>query len=91
MRLDHVISPFGVLTSGHVVFAPVHVAPLHSFCRHEDRRPVAVIPANGNKEDYEVGDARAILANPKVRLENMLVTVFNPVTASEVGKRQLCL
>jgi hypothetical protein len=45
-----------------------------TLCRHEDGRPVAMIPATGKKEDCEVSEARALLADPTVRLENALVT-----------------
>jgi hypothetical protein len=45
-----------------------------TLCRHEDGRPVAMIPATGKKEDSEVSEARALLADPQVRLENALVT-----------------
>jgi Domain of unknown function (DUF4338)/DDE_Tnp_1-associated len=45
-----------------------------TLCRHEDGRPVAMIPATGEKEDCEVSEARALLADPQVRLENALVT-----------------
>jgi hypothetical protein len=45
-----------------------------TLCRHEDGRPVAMIPATGKKEDCEVSEARALLADPAVRLENALVT-----------------
>jgi hypothetical protein len=45
-----------------------------TLCRHEDGRPVAMIPASGKKEDGEVSEARALLADPHVRLENALVT-----------------
>jgi hypothetical protein len=45
-----------------------------TLCRHEDGRPVAMIPATGQKEDCEVSEARALLADPVVRLENALVT-----------------
>jgi hypothetical protein len=45
-----------------------------TLCRHEDDRPVAMIPASGKKEDCEVSEARALLADPQVRLENALVT-----------------
>jgi hypothetical protein len=41
--------------------------------RHEDGRPVAMIPATGKKEDSEVSEARALLASPQVRLENALL------------------
>ncbi len=33
-----------------------------------------MIPATGKKEDCEVSEARALLADPQVRLENALVT-----------------
>jgi hypothetical protein len=45
-----------------------------TLCRHEDGRPVAMIPATGKKEDCEVSEARALLADPIVHLENALVT-----------------
>ena len=45
-----------------------------TLCRHEDGRPVAMIPATGEKEDCEVSEARALLADPQVRLENALIT-----------------
>lgn len=45
-----------------------------TLCRHDDGRPVAMIPATGKKEDSEVSEARALLADPQVRLENALVT-----------------
>jgi len=45
-----------------------------TLCRHEDGRPVAMIPATGKKEDCEVSEARSLLADPLVRLENALVT-----------------
>ena len=45
-----------------------------TLCRHEDGRPVAMIPATGNKEDCEVSEGRALLADAQVRLENALVT-----------------
>lgn len=45
-----------------------------TLCRHEDGRPVAMIPASGKKEDGEVSEARALLESPQVRLENALVT-----------------
>ena len=35
-----------------------------TLCRHEDRRPVAMIPATGKKEDCKVSEARALLADP---------------------------
>ena len=45
-----------------------------TLCRHEDGRPVAMIPATGKKEDCEVSEGRALLADPAVSLENALVT-----------------
>ncbi len=45
-----------------------------TLCRHEDGRPVAMIPATGKKEDCEVSEARALLDDPQVRLENALIT-----------------
>jgi hypothetical protein len=45
-----------------------------TLCRHEDGRPVAMIPATGKKEDCEVSEARALLADPCVNLENALIT-----------------
>jgi hypothetical protein len=45
-----------------------------TLCRHEDGRPVAMIPATGKKEDCEVSEARALLADPSVNLENALIT-----------------
>lgn len=45
-----------------------------TLCRHEDGRPVAMIPATGKKEDSEASEARALLASPHVCLENALLT-----------------
>ena len=45
-----------------------------TLCRHEDGRPVAMIPATGKKEDCEVSEARKMLANPQVVLANALIT-----------------
>ena len=45
-----------------------------TLCRHEDGRPVAMIPASGKKEDCEVSEARALLSDPQVELVNSLVT-----------------
>ena len=33
-----------------------------TLCRHEDGRPVAMIPANGKKENCEVSEARALVS-----------------------------
>ena len=45
-----------------------------TLCRHEDGRPVAMVPATGNKEDCEVSEGRALLADPQVVLAGALVT-----------------
>jgi hypothetical protein len=45
-----------------------------TLCRHEDGRPVAMIPASGKKEDSEASKARALLTSPEVNLENALIT-----------------
>ncbi len=45
-----------------------------TLCRHEDGRPVAMIPATGAKEDCEASEARALLADPRVMLAGALVT-----------------
>ena len=45
-----------------------------TLCRHEDGRPVAMIPATGNKKDCEVSEGRALLADAQVRMENAVVT-----------------
>ena len=45
-----------------------------TLCRHEDGRPVAMAVARGKKEDCEVSEARALLADPQVALVNALVT-----------------
>jgi len=45
-----------------------------TLCRHEDGRPVAMIPASGKKEDCEVSEARALLSDAQVELVNALVT-----------------
>jgi hypothetical protein len=45
-----------------------------TLCRHEDGRPVAMIPASGKKEDCEVSEARTLLADPQVELVNALIT-----------------
>ena len=45
-----------------------------TLCRHEDGRPVAMIPASGKKEDGEVSGARALLSDPQVDLVNAIVT-----------------
>lgn len=45
-----------------------------TLCRHEDGRPVAMTVACGKKEDCEVSEGRALLADPQVALVNALVT-----------------
>ena len=45
-----------------------------TLCRHEDGRPVAMTVARGKKEDCEVSEGRALLADPQVELVNALVT-----------------
>ena len=45
-----------------------------TLCRHEDGRPVAMTVARGKKEDCEVTEGRALLADPQVELVNALVT-----------------
>lgn len=45
-----------------------------TLCRHEDGRPVAMTVARGKKEDGEVSEGRALLADPQVQLVNALVT-----------------
>jgi hypothetical protein len=41
-----------------------------TLCRHADGRPLAMIPASGKKEDCEVSEAHALLADPQVELVN---------------------
>lgn len=45
-----------------------------TLCRHEDGRPVAMTVARGKKEDCEVSEARALLADPQVQLANAILT-----------------
>jgi Domain of unknown function (DUF4338)/DDE_Tnp_1-associated len=45
-----------------------------TLCRHEDGRPVAMTVACGKKEDCEVSEGRALLADPQVELVHALVT-----------------
>lgn len=45
-----------------------------TLCRHEDGRPVAMTVARGKKEDCEVSEGRALLADPQVQLVHALVT-----------------
>lgn len=46
-----------------------------TLCRHEDGRPVALIPATGKKEDSEVSAARALLESDSVNLVNKTLTL----------------
>jgi hypothetical protein len=57
-----------------------------TLCRHEDGRPVAMIPASGKKEDCEVSEARALLACPQVELLNALITA-DPLHNKEATAR----
>lgn len=57
-----------------------------TLCRHEDGRPVAMIPATGKKEDCEVSEARALLADPQVELVNALITA-DPLHNKEATAR----
>jgi hypothetical protein len=57
-----------------------------TLCRHEDGRPVAMIPASGKKEDCEVSEARALLADPQVHLLNALITA-DPLHNKELTAR----
>jgi hypothetical protein len=45
-----------------------------TLCRHEDGRPVAMIPATGKKEDCEVSEGRALLADAQVALAGAIIT-----------------
>ncbi len=45
-----------------------------TLCRHEDGRPVAMIPATGKKEDCEATQARVLLADPQVLLAGAIIT-----------------
>jgi len=57
-----------------------------TLCRHEDGRPVAMIPASGKKEDCEVSEARALLSDPQVELVNAIVTA-DPLHNKEATMR----
>ena len=46
-----------------------------TLCRHEDGRPVALIPATGKKEDSEVSEARKLLQSSSVNLTNKTITL----------------
>lgn len=51
-----------------------HCGMIITLCRHEDGRPVAMTVARGKKEDCEVSEGRALLADPQVELANALIT-----------------
>src|ERR1035437_9821069 len=51
-----------------------HCGMIVTLCRHEDGRPVAMTVARGKKEDCEVSEGRALLADPQVELVNALIT-----------------
>jgi len=57
-----------------------------TLCRHEDGRPVAMAAASGKKEDSEVSEARALLAEPGVNLVNALITA-DPLHNKEATAR----
>ncbi len=46
-----------------------------TLCRHEDGRPVGMIPATGAKKDCEVSEGRALLGSPEVNLVGAVVTL----------------
>jgi len=46
-----------------------------TLCKHEDGRPVALMPATGKKEDCESTEAKALLADPCVNLVNKTITL----------------
>jgi hypothetical protein len=54
-----------------------------TLCRHDDGRPVAMIPATGKKEDCEVSEARAMLSDPNVKLDNSIITADSLHNKSE--------
>jgi hypothetical protein len=57
-----------------------------TLCRHEDGRPVAMIPASGKKEDSEVSEGRALLSSAEVELCNSLITL-DPLHNKEATMR----
>jgi hypothetical protein len=57
-----------------------------TLCNHQDGRPVAMAPATGKKEDCEVSEGRALLADPKVNLLNAVVTA-DPLHNKEATAR----
>ncbi len=59
-----------------------------TLCRHEDGRPVAMTVARGKKEDCEVSEGRALLADPQVELVHALVTA-DPLHNKEATVRVL--
>jgi len=46
-----------------------------TLCRHDDGRPVALIPATGKKEDSDVSEARSLLQDDTVQLINQTITM----------------
>ena len=57
-----------------------------TLCRHEDGRPVAMTAASGKKEESEVSEGRALLADPGVNLVNALITA-DPLHNKEATAR----
>ena len=57
-----------------------------TLCRHEDGRPVAMTVARGKKEDCEVSEGRALLADPQVQLADALVSA-DPLHNNEATVR----
>ena len=53
--------PSGRTPTGHVAFAPVHVAPLHSLCFHATGQPHAQRTYSGKKDDCELPVAQRLL------------------------------
>jgi len=53
--------PSGRTPSGHVAFAPVHVAPLRSLCFHATGQPHAQRTYSGKKDDCELPVAQRLL------------------------------
>jgi len=46
-----------------------------TLCRHEDGRPVAMIPATGAEEDSVVSEGQDLLGSPEVNLAGAIVTL----------------
>ncbi len=66
--------PAGRTPSGHVAFAPVHVAPLHSLCHHATGAPLAMTTYSGGKDDCELPTSQALLAQIADVLPNATIT-----------------